>query len=355
MSRRRTIFATALIGTGAASAGVAAQRRAVRRIQNRPDPHAAEPFGTVRGRPVTVRAADGTRLHAEIDDVESEGRSDLAVVFSHGWTLSLDSWHFQRRALRGLGRLVFWDQRGHGRSGGGHRSGNGLDQLGADLAAVIEQTVPADMPVVLIGHSMGGMTIMRYADRDPEAFRRRVVATGLVCTSSGTLGEATLGLPAVLAKLSQRAMPHALRTVGRGVPVLERLRHLARGGALLIEERIAFGPDASPAAIAFCEQMAADTRMDALIDFFGAMTGDPVISECETLNHAETLIIAGENDILTPPHHSVKIHTCVPSARLEMVPVAGHMAMLERPGVVSDHLGDLIERARKSLGEEARA
>jgi pimeloyl-ACP methyl ester carboxylesterase len=349
MSRRRSILATALIGTGAASAGVAAQRRAVRRIQGRPDPYTGEPFGTLRGRPVVIRAADGTRLHAEID---GDDHSDLAVVFSHGWTLNQDSWHFQRRALRGLGRLVFWDQRGHGRSSGGHRSGNGLDQLGADLAAVIEQTVPADMPVVLVGHSMGGMTIMRYADRDPEAFRRRVVATGLLCTSSGTRGEVTLGLPAVLARLSQRVVPHALRTVGRGTPVLERLRHLARGGALLIEDRIAFGPGASPTAIAFAEQMAADTRMDALIDFFGAMTGEPVISMCEALNDTETLIIAGENDILTPPHHSVTISTCVPSARLEVIPVAGHMAMLERPGMVSDHLGDLIERARKSLRDD---
>jgi pimeloyl-ACP methyl ester carboxylesterase len=351
MSRRRSVLATAMIGAGATGAGLAAQRRAVRRIRERPDAHAGEPFGTVRGRPVVVRADDGTRLHAEIDGDE---HSDLAVVFSHGWTLNQDSWHFQRKALRGLGRLVFWDQRGHGRSGGGERPGYGLDQIGADLAAVIEQTVPADMPVVLIGHSMGGMTIMRYADRDPEAFRRRVVATGLVCTSSGGLGEFTLGLPAVLARLSQRVIPHALRTVGRGTPVLERFRHFARDGALLIEDRIAFGPDASPTAIAFSEQMAADTRMDALIDFFGAMTGTPVISMCEALDHAETLIIAGENDILTPSHHSETISTCVPSARLEVVPVAGHMVMLERPGVVSDHLGDLIERARKSLRDDAR-
>ncbi|GAA2115270.1 alpha/beta fold hydrolase [Actinomadura alba] len=351
MSRRHSMLATALIGTGAAGAGAAAQRRAVRRIKSRPDRHAGEPFGTLRGRPVAVRATDGTRLHAEIDDAEG---GDVAVVFSHGWTLSQDAWHFQRRALSGLGRLVFWDQRGHGRSGGGHRAGNGLDQLASDLAAVIEQTVPADMPIVLIGHSMGGMTIMRYADRNPEVFGHRIIGTGLVCTSSGGLGEITLGLPAALARTSRVMMPRVLRAAGAGATALERVRRLGRAGALVIEDRIAFGPNASPSAVAFSEQMMADTRMDALIDLYLAMTGTATIGTCEALNESETLVIAGENDLLTPVNHSRTIAGRVPSARLEIIPVAGHMVMLERPDAVSDLLGDLIERARKRLESDAR-
>jgi pimeloyl-ACP methyl ester carboxylesterase len=275
------------------------------------------------------------------------------VVFSHGWTLSQDAWHFQRKALSGLGRLVFWDQRGHGGSGGGHRTANGLDQLGSDLAAVIEQTVPADVPVVLIGHSMGGMTIMRYADRNPEVFGRRIIGTGLVCTSSGGLGEVTLGLPAALARMSRLMMPRALRAAGAGAAALERVRRLGRAGALVIEDRIAFGPEAGPSVVAFSEQMMADTRLDALIDLYLAMTGTATIGTCEALNQAETLVIAGENDLLTPVSHGRAIVECVPSARFEVIPVAGHMVMLERPDAVSDLLGDLVERARKSLHDDA--
>jgi pimeloyl-ACP methyl ester carboxylesterase len=346
MSRRRSILATAAIGAGAASAGLAAQRRAMTRLRHRPDPHVSEPFGSLRGRPVSVRADDGTRLYAEVD---GDDRADLAIVFSHGWTLTQDSWHFQRKALRGMGRLVFWDQRGHGRSAGGHRTGNALDQLGSDLASVIEQTVPAQMPVVLIGHSMGGMTMMRYADRDPEALRRRIVGAGLVCTSSGGLGEVSLGMPAAMARLSQRVMPHALRTAGFGAPVLERFRHLTRAGSMLIEDYIAFGPGASPTAVAFAERMMADTRMEALVDFFASMTGTPVISMCKAFADIDTVIIAAEKDMLTPPAHSRTIAECVPSARLEIIPDVGHMAMLERPSAVTEHLGDLIERARKRV------
>ncbi|CNE00649.1 alpha/beta hydrolase [Mycobacterium tuberculosis] len=338
------LFAATAVGAAGAGAGLVAQRRAVRRLQLRPDPFAGEPFGSLRGRPAPVRADDGTRLYAEID---GDDRTDLAVVFSHGWTLTQDSWHFQRKALRGLGRLVFWDQRGHGRSDGGARDGYTVPRLAADLGAVIEATVPADTPVVLVGHSMGGMTIMRYCDENPDLVGRRILATGLLCTSSGGLGDVTLGMPALLARTTHRVLPRALAALGAGSGAVERVRHLGRDAAALVEDLVAFGPDASPAAVAFAEQMMTDTRMDAFVDYFRSMITTDVISDCVSLAGADTLVLGGEHDLLTPVEHSLKIASCVPSARLEIVPGAGHMAMLERPGIVADHLGDLIERARK--------
>lgn len=337
------VLAATALGAASAGAGLAVQRRALRRLQLRPDPYAGEPFGALRGRPVPVRADDGTRLYAEID---GEDRTDLAVVFCHGWTLTQDSWHFQRKALRGLGRLVFWDQRGHGRSDGGARDDYSIPRLAHDLHAVIEATVPEGTPVVLVGHSMGGMTIMRFADEYPELMGDRIVATGLLCTSSGGLGEVTLGMPALVARVTQRVLPRALRALGAGSALIEKVRHLGRDGSILIEDLLAFGPDASPAAVAFGEEMMAETRMDALLDFFHSMITHDVISECSHLAAADVLVIGAENDMLTPVEHSLKIAGCVGSARLEVVPTAGHMAMLERPSIVSDHLGDLIERAR---------
>ncbi|MFC4912151.1 alpha/beta fold hydrolase [Actinomadura gamaensis] len=350
MSVSNTLTATA-VGAGSVAllggAGIAAQRRAVRRLKLRPDPYASEPFGSLRGRPVPVRASDGTRLYAEVD---GDDRTDLAIVFSHGWTLTQDSWHFQRRALRGLGRLVFWDQRGHGRSDGGARDDYGLPRLAHDLADVIEHTVPEGTPVVLVGHSMGGMTIQRFADEYPHLLDDRVVAAALLNTSSGGLGEVTLGMPALLARFAQRTAPRALRMVGASSSFIEKVRHLGRDGVLLFEDYAAFGPGASPSAVAFAEQMAADTRMDALIDFFHSMITHDVISECTHLAKIDTLVVGAENDVLTPVAHSLKLADLIPGARLEVIPSVGHMAMLERPSAVSDHLGDLIARTRKTLG-----
>lgn len=342
----RGILAATALGAAGAGAGFAVQRRALRRLQLRPDPFADEPFGSLRGRPVPVRADDGTRLYAEID---GDDRTDLAVVFSHGWTLTQDSWHFQRKALRGLARLVFWDHRGHGRSDGCARDGYALSRLAGDLGAVLDATVPAETPVVLVGHSMGGMTILRYADENPELIGRKILATGLLCTSSGGLGEITLGAPALLARTAHRLLPRALGALGAGSGAVERVRHLGRDAATLIEDLIAFGPDAGPAAVAFAEQMMTETRMDAFAGFLNSMITTGLVSDCTSLSGAANLVIGAEHDLLTPVEHSLKIAACVPDARLEVVPSAGHMAMMERPSIVSDHLGDLIERARKTV------
>ncbi|HEY8482318.1 MAG TPA: alpha/beta hydrolase [Spirillospora sp.] len=338
----RGLLTATVLGAAGTGAGLVAQRRAIRRLQLRPDPHAGEPFGSLRGRPVSVRADDGTRLYAEID---GEDRTDLAVVFCHGWTLTQDAWHFQRRALRGLARLVFWDHRGHGRSDGGSRDGYAVSRLAADLAAVIEATVPEGTPVVLVGHSMGGMTVMRYADERPGPAGREVVAAALVCTSPAGLSEVTFGMPAAVARTCHRVLTRVLGALGAGSGVVEKIRHLGRAPAVLIEDLIAFGPDASPAAVAFAEQMMSETRMDAFAGFLRSMITTEVVSDCASLSGIDTLVVGAENDRLTPVEHSLRIAGRVPAARLEVVPSAGHMAMMERPGAVTELLEDLIERA----------
>src|ERR1700685_4628490 len=135
MARWRRLTSIAGIATGIAAAGVgaviAAEKVAVGRLRMLPDAAALEPFGTLRGRPVTVIAVDGLPLHAEVS-----GREDarLTIVFCHGYTLSQDVWHYQRQDLAAEARLVFWDQRSHGRSGRSDPTHTSVDQLGSDLA-----------------------------------------------------------------------------------------------------------------------------------------------------------------------------------------------------------------------------
>ena len=109
--------------------------------------------------PDVVVADDGTRLHVEVDDVPG---SPVTVVFVHGFTASLEEFQLQREALRGRFRTVLYDQRGHGRSAWGDVRHATIDQLGRDLASVLDRHAPSG-PVVLLGHSMGGMTIMALA------------------------------------------------------------------------------------------------------------------------------------------------------------------------------------------------
>ncbi len=135
----------------------------------------------------TVITDDGVPLHVEFDGLGRAGNdtAPTTVVFSHGFTARLAEWELQRAALRDRARLVFWDQRGHGRSGWTKLTSATIDRTGRDLGAVIDAAT--DGPVVLVGHSMGGMSIMALARQRPELFGTRVVGAFLLATSAGGL------------------------------------------------------------------------------------------------------------------------------------------------------------------------
>src|SRR3954470_23594666 len=155
--RAGVIGAAVGLAAAAAAAGATVERYAVGRLRLRPDARAREPFGALRGLSRAVVADDGVTLH-----VEEVGDPDapLTLIFCHGFSLEMASWHYQWRDLSGRdtpGRMVFWDQRGHGRSGPSTPDHSTIEWLGKDLRRVIEVTAP-DGPVIVIGHSMGGMT-----------------------------------------------------------------------------------------------------------------------------------------------------------------------------------------------------
>ena len=155
-------------------AAVGAARNIARKsVVGRPDPHAdVDLTALYRERGTTVTADDGLDLAVRIVDLGtvSEGSvPDLTIVFVHGFSLRLSSWHFQREQLAAEWhdrnyRLVFFDHRGHGESDPAPTETCTIAQLADDAAAVIRATVPVG-PVVLVGHSMGGMTLMGLARR----------------------------------------------------------------------------------------------------------------------------------------------------------------------------------------------
>src|SRR6266581_3338317 len=176
---------------------------AVARIRDRSDPESTEPFGRLRGRPLTVLTEDGVALHVELNGPSA---APVSVVFCHGYTLNQDCWHFQRRDLSDH-RLVFWDQRDHGRSGRSAAGSGSIGQLGTDLKAVIDAAAPGPGPVVLVGHSMGGMTIMALADQYPGLFGTKVVGAVLVSTAARGLEGGSPWMPAPIRPALTRALP----------------------------------------------------------------------------------------------------------------------------------------------------
>ncbi|MGP3932554.1 alpha/beta fold hydrolase [Nonomuraea sp. KM88] len=341
--RRRVGIAGALVG--AASAGVAAaalaKRYAVGRIRLRPDDEASEPFGELRGRERTLVTSDGKALHVEIDGPDD---APLTIVFCHGYCLSLESWHYQRKDLRENYRLVLWDQRSHGRSQRAGSDDSTIDRLGDDLAEVIEAHVPG--PCVLVGHSMGGMTIMALADRRPELFGERIRAAALVATSAGKLAELTLGLPALVSKVVHKMAPTTVSMLGKRGALVDRTRHAGSDIAFLITRYMGFGDskNVSPTLVDFAESMIRATPTEVVADFYPALMNHDKLSALHVLDPVPTAILVGDSDWLTPPEHSRAIAAALPKAQLTEVPDTSHLIQLERPGIVNDALRDLAKR-----------
>ncbi|MFF5144452.1 alpha/beta fold hydrolase [Streptomyces sp. NPDC013157] len=369
--RKVTGVAGAAIGVLAAgaAAGVAVERMTVGRGMRRKARLAldsAGPYGTLRGTPGKAYADDGTELYYEVDEVEPDpgpavsprrrrlfGRkapAPVTVVFSHGYCLNQDSWHFQRAALRGVVRTVHWDQRSHGRSGRGvaqHEDGVELtiDQLGRDLKAVLDAAAPQG-PIVLVGHSMGGMTVMALAAQYPDLIRERVVATAFVGTSSGRLGEVNFGLPVAGVNVVRRVLPGVLKALGTQAALVEKGRRVTADLFAGIIKRYSFASkDVDPAVERFAERMIESTPIDVVAEFYPAFTDHDKTAALAYFQNLPVLVLAGVQDLVTPSEHSEVIADLLPDAELVLVADAGHLVMLEHPEVVTDRLADLLTRA----------
>ena len=332
-----------LVAAGAA-AGLAAERWAVGRTRLRPDPDAGQPFFALPAdRTRTVLADDGVPLHVE--EVGPAGPAPVTVVFCHGYTQQLAVWHYQRQALAdGPYRLVLWDQRSHGRSGRSAPERSTIDQLGHDLAAVLEATAP-DGPVVLVGHSMGGMTVMALADLAPELFGTRIAGVLLLGTSAGRLSELTLGLPAALTPVTRRALPWLTRGVRRRPSAFERSRRLGTDLAFVVARRMAFGSrEVSPSVVEFAERMTAECPVDVIAEYYDTFTSHDKLAALDVLRAVDVVLLVGDKDLITPQAHTRAMAEALPDASLVVAQGAGHLVQLEQPDLVTGQLRALLER-----------
>ncbi|WEV76621.1 alpha/beta hydrolase [Janibacter cremeus] len=346
-------LAAALVGgaaiAGAGLAGRTAARRSRAHAVTAPDKVHVFPFEA--DKILAVPASDGVVLHVEVD--EPKGWADSGrptVVLVHGFVLNLSSWIHQRRELVDAGyRVVSYDQRNHGRSEYGDLASCVIDQLGQDLRAVIDATTP-EGDLVLVGHSMGGMTIMSFAGRYPQLTRDRVVGAALIATSAGGDSLVQLGLgqrfdriiaaigPGVLANLSNRdGLWGGARAAGRGI----------ESWAV---QKYAFGTEMPKDLLRQVATMVFGTRLDAIGAFLPELDTLDIRDALPALVETPVLIVAGSRDVLTPPAHSDRLAEALPAAELVVVPGVGHVLQLERPGAVTDAIFGLLERPH---GEDA--
>lgn len=345
----RRLVVGAVSAAVAAGGAVATGRAAVRRARRRDDPRAAEDFfglddlePPVRDRYVVGR--DGADLH-----LLSAG-SGRPIVLLHGITLQAGVWRYQF-ALADRGEVLALDQRGHGRSRAG-RDGYGLDRLADDLADVL---AALDLRgALLVGHSMGGMAIMRFAHRHADLMAERVAGLAFVSTSADpVLG---LGTAASLRGVASVIQAPLSRIGWQRVPTYRPNDGDLHFGLV----RLSFGDDAPPHLVEVTRRMVAAMDAEALNrSFLGLLAND---------EHARlgavavpTIVLVGSRDPLTPTRAARRIAEAVPGAVLHVVQGAGHQLMLERPHELNGLLRGLLDeldatdRARAAATDDLAA
>jgi pimeloyl-ACP methyl ester carboxylesterase len=330
--RRRSLLIAGVAAAGgvalAGAAGAARVRSYLAREYGRPDQAATDDLASLADLTHhSIASYDGGELH-----VIERGPSDAPpLLFVHGVMLSAEIWRYQLRELAGPFRVLSLDQRGHGQSRAG-RDRYGMDQLGRDLAAVLEAL---DLRhAVLIGHSMGGMAVQTFCIRHPDVLAERV--DGIVLTNS-TARPVPMG---------HRIRPVADKAVRASTTPPRRLS----ADASFLGARYNLGRDALPSHVRYTYELSAATPPEVAV---GSVLGFVDMDLRRALRdvHVPALVIAGTRDRLLPPRHSQAIAANLPGARLVLLPDCGHMAMLER----HVELDRLIAEFADSLRAEPRS
>ncbi|GAB3658997.1 alpha/beta fold hydrolase [Glycomyces tarimensis] len=348
---RRLAIAGGVAGGVAAGAAIAVgvPRYLARRARSAPsDPYAHEPFELPPTNSVrTVISHDGVPVHVETVGPED---ADLTIVFAHGYLHDQATFYFQRKAIaRAIDegsslRAVFYDQPGHGRSGPLPRTEYSIDDLAQTLHDVVRTVAPKG-PLVLVGHSMGGMTIQAFSRVEPELFRERVKGVAFLSTSPAGLDTIETKPMRALRRMRRTVLPMLQQITGWTPQLIDRARVLSADIGWLLARRNAFGHvDPPPSLVSLCERMNRHTPVQSVVGYVRAILDHDETAGLSQFKDIPVLVTVGDCDLLTPPQHSRRLADAIPGSRFVLIAEAAHSPHLEYPGEISQLLLEMIDK-----------
>ncbi|MFE6285856.1 alpha/beta fold hydrolase [Streptomyces sp. NPDC057877] len=277
-------------------------------------------------RQLTATSADGTPLHVEVHGAVGAP----AVVLAHGWTCSTAFWAAQIRALAVDHRVIAYDQRGHGRTPAS--AACSTEVLADDLEAVLDATLAPGERAVVVGHSMGAMTVLAAAGR--ESVRERAAAVLLCSTGSSRLVAESTVLPMRPGRARTWLTRKVLGSRAPLGPVTPLARRILKYGTM--------GAGSAPHVVDACARIvhACPRRVrhawSHVLDLLDLDHGVRQLT-------APTAVLVGTADRLTPPVHARSIAAALPRCvGLTVAPGLGHMTPMEAPELVTGKIRELV-------------
>ncbi|WP_027535104.1 alpha/beta fold hydrolase [Bradyrhizobium sp. WSM3983] len=253
------------------------------------------------------------------DTIVEVSGAGTPLVFVHGFTTTAEFWREQVEAFSSRHQMVRINLPGHGRSPRPEDRRYTIDAFVNDVLSVYRTL--AIESAVLVGLSMGGTVAQSFALSYPERVRALVLVG---------------------------ATPHGL---GADVNVDNVLKAIDELGVVSASQRVierSFGSAASPELIEFARKEVAQTPAFVAREAIKSLNASDSRSRLGEI-HVPTLVVVGDEDIITPPSESRALAAGIPNSELAIISEAGHFPMLERPDRFNPLFGEFLMKQGISL------
>ena len=262
-----------------------------------------------------VHATDGTRIHYEVT-----GKSGATpVLMIQGLGASKNAWNLQRIAMATRFRIISFDNRGAGRSDKPTEPFT-LEQMADDALAVLDAAGIETAHVV--GASMGGVISQIVAVKYPH----RVRSLTLVCTACRNHPWRQELLQSWAKTAEEKGMIEVGKEAAQWVMSPRSFRRLVPAFTWM-------GPLA-----ALRPRHSFVSQIDAILN-----TREDLVDQLSTIT-AQTMVIVGNQDILTPRGDSEEIAERIPNAELVVISGAAHGLMMEHSSTFNKILIEFLQR-----------
>lgn len=283
-----------------------------------------EPHSVRNGEPLRVRRQDGSELH-----IECYGPPNATqIVMIHGWGLDSEEWYYAKKELSRNHRLIVWDLPGLGKSASPADRDWSLDKLARDLDAVIDAT--SQKPVVLLGHSIGGMIVLTYCKLFPQKVATQV--SGLVLAHSTFTNPIRTTRGAAILEVIQKPIIEPLCYLMIWLsPLVWLMNWLSyiNGSAHRSTESSSFSGNETRGQLDFLAKYYTVASPAVVArGFLGMMRTYDATNVLPTIP-VPTLVVAGDKDNTCIPEASMHMAATIPNARLVMLSPARHCGLFE--------------------------
>ncbi|NMO00770.1 alpha/beta hydrolase [Gordonia sp. TBRC 11910] len=346
--------ATALVGAGTTGVGVATVLGSLLRaamsyttVDDGPDPLLAPP--AVAPRRSTVTTADGAVLNVLTYGPDAADSTGDIVVMVHGWTCNTDYWLPQINHLLATdpGRtIVAYDQRGHGDSTMGHARTT-ADLIGRDFNAVLGAVLPAGRKAVVMGHSMGGMTIQTWAQQFHDQVPQQLSHVLLVSTAAEQVLQRLSIAPSSLPKFAE---PFRVLTGWLVASTPAPTPHIAGGEKVI--QYVAMADRVRAAHLEFVDEMVTACHPVARASCGSALAHLDALSALDVLAVPTTVVVGSEDKLLPPLQSDIIADRLRRNGFLHDYVVwegIGHMASIEAGAEFNELLDAVLGRRAGEL------